>query len=151
MTYGWAILIILIAIGALFYLGVFSPSTPSTCTASAPIMCNDVKADATSDDIIISLGASSIEGLVTINDFAVSSPTGYLCDVNQLTPLIPDDPITMPASDLLSTPKSITCTAEEDNELAVGAKLSGTVNVGYTLQGGTSHTTTVQFSGTVEA
>ena len=30
MTYGWAILVVLIALGALFYLGVFNPKTPST-------------------------------------------------------------------------------------------------------------------------
>ena len=35
MTYGWAILVVLAAIGALAYFGVLSPSNflPSKCTA----------------------------------------------------------------------------------------------------------------------
>ena len=45
MTYGWAILIILIAVGALWMLGVFSPSTPSSCSVEAPFSCQDVLID----------------------------------------------------------------------------------------------------------
>jgi len=41
MTYGWAILVVLAAIGALSYFGVLNPSrfTPDTCLASAPFSC----------------------------------------------------------------------------------------------------------------
>ena len=41
MTYGWAILVILAAIGALSYFGVLNPSrfTPDTCLASSPFSC----------------------------------------------------------------------------------------------------------------
>ena len=43
MTYGWAILVVLVAIGALAYFGVLSPANflPNRCTLSAGISCDD--------------------------------------------------------------------------------------------------------------
>lgn len=48
MTYGWAILVVLVAIGALAYFGVLSPSKflPSSCTLEAGFGCDSFKADA---------------------------------------------------------------------------------------------------------
>jgi hypothetical protein len=45
MTYGWAILIILVAIAALTYFGVLSPSRllPSRCTFSPEVSCEEFK------------------------------------------------------------------------------------------------------------
>lgn len=43
MTYGWAILAAVIAIGVLIYFGVFSPGrfVPETCVLAAPLGCDD--------------------------------------------------------------------------------------------------------------
>ena len=43
MTYGWAILVVLVAIGALAYFGVLSPDKflPSRCTLPSGIACVD--------------------------------------------------------------------------------------------------------------
>lgn len=45
MTYGWAILVVLVAIGALAYFGVLNPSRflPSSCTLAPGIGCDDFK------------------------------------------------------------------------------------------------------------
>ena len=45
MTYGWAILVVLVAVGALAYFGVLSPDRflPSKCTLSAGLACVDHK------------------------------------------------------------------------------------------------------------
>ena len=45
MTYGWAILVVLIAIGALAYFGVLNPSRflPRSCTLMPGLECNDFK------------------------------------------------------------------------------------------------------------
>ena len=50
MTYGWAILVVLVAIGALAYFGVLSPDKflPSKCTLQSGIACTDFKVTATS-------------------------------------------------------------------------------------------------------
>ncbi len=46
MTYGWAILVVLVAIGALAYFGVLSPDRflPSRCTLPSGIACVDHEA-----------------------------------------------------------------------------------------------------------
>ena len=43
MTYGWAILVVLVVIGALSYFGVLSPSTllPEKCTFPVSVSCTD--------------------------------------------------------------------------------------------------------------
>lgn len=46
MTYGWAILVVLVSIGALAYFGVLSPEKflPAKCTLQSGITCLDHKA-----------------------------------------------------------------------------------------------------------
>lgn len=59
MTYGWAILVVLAAIGALAYFGVLSPDKflPDKCTISPPISCLEYKANAT--NVIVNLQQDS--------------------------------------------------------------------------------------------
>jgi uncharacterized protein (UPF0333 family) len=49
MTYGWAILIVLVALGALYYLGLFDSDSKSTgsCSLPAPLLCKDIITDET--------------------------------------------------------------------------------------------------------
>ncbi len=44
-TYGWAILILIIAVASLVGLGVFSPKVGTMCESLEPIFCTDVKLD----------------------------------------------------------------------------------------------------------
>ena len=55
MTYGWAILVVLVAIGALAYFGVLSPDRflPAKCTLQAGLACLDHKATATTLELVI--------------------------------------------------------------------------------------------------
>jgi hypothetical protein len=57
MTYGWAILVVLVAIGALAYFGVLSPDKflPSKCTLPAGIVCTDFLIDSTANTVEIFL------------------------------------------------------------------------------------------------
>ena len=54
MTYGWAILVVLVAVGALSYFGVLNPDKflPSKCVLQAGIACLDHKATATSLQVV---------------------------------------------------------------------------------------------------
>jgi len=57
MTYGWAILVVLVAIGALAYFGVLSPDQflPSKCVLPAGLSCIDFKIVASTDKVTIVL------------------------------------------------------------------------------------------------
>jgi hypothetical protein len=58
MTYGWAILVVLAAIGALAYFGVLSPSKhiPESCIFKQGIACLDFKVTADTVDIYFQNG-----------------------------------------------------------------------------------------------
>jgi len=55
MTYGWAIMVAMIAIGALAYYGVLSPDkfVPEKCVLEAGIACTDFKVQ--EDSVVLSL------------------------------------------------------------------------------------------------
>ncbi len=59
MTYGWAILVVLIVIGALAYFGVLSPSTilPEKCTFPVSISCSDFQVGSNSITLNLLNGA----------------------------------------------------------------------------------------------
>jgi hypothetical protein len=58
MTYGWAILIIMVVLAVLFYLGILNPGrlTPSQCTFSAGISCTTYKLKTTSSNLTLQIG-----------------------------------------------------------------------------------------------
>jgi len=68
MTYGWAILVVLVAVGALAYFGVLSPDKflPAKCTLSAGIACVDHRVQGTA-------GAGGV-GLITVS---LTNSLGY--------------------------------------------------------------------------
>ena len=71
MTYGWAILVVLVAVGALAYFGVLNPDKflPAKCALSAGIGCIDHRVQGTA-------GAGGV-GLVTVS---LTNSLGY--DIN---------------------------------------------------------------------
>ena len=69
MTYGWAILAAVIAIGVLAYFGVFSPgkSLPNICTINTPLGCEEHQVNASGVRLIIRNGAGDSITASTIN------------------------------------------------------------------------------------
>ncbi len=57
MTYGWAILVVLVVIGALAYFGVLSPDTllPEKCTLPVMLNCKDWRVDKTASTIALTI------------------------------------------------------------------------------------------------
>ncbi len=57
MTYGWAILVVLVVIGALAYFGVLSPDTllPEKCTLPVMLNCKDWRVDQTTSTIALTI------------------------------------------------------------------------------------------------
>ena len=119
MTYGWAILVVLVAIGALAYFGVLSPDKflPSKCTLPAGIACSDFK---------VTAGATSTTGTV---DIVLRNGMGF--DAASVTVAVGG----CTATD--STPSTISNGGQEPYQATgctatSGSKYSGDINVSYT-------------------
>ncbi len=57
MTYGWALLVVLVAIGALAFFGVLNPGQflPDQCTFFAGVTCSSLKADASDNNVVFTI------------------------------------------------------------------------------------------------
>jgi len=69
MTYGWAILVVLVAIGALAYFGVLSPQKflPESCTIVPGLECDDFTVDDTTEDVQITVRNGMGESITASN------------------------------------------------------------------------------------
>jgi len=146
MTYGWAILVVLIALGALFYLGVFNPKTPATCSISSPLNCADTKITFASG-LELSIGATGAN-LVTYTVPPAVAPI----KINGVDCAITNDG-DGDANGIMNNVKTqrVIVRCVPNPALAAGTKYTGTIDLTYTLIGSTiTHITQGQFSGTVE-
>ncbi|MFH0868150.1 MAG: hypothetical protein V1831_02470 [Candidatus Woesearchaeota archaeon] len=113
MTYGWAILVVLVAIGALAYFGVLSPDKflPAKCTLPAGIACTDFKIDAGAStiDVVLRNGMGFDATAVGVYVTGCAEDTGNTLSNGQQTKF------------------TVTACA-----LTAGSKFSGDVNVTYT-------------------
>ena len=79
MTYGWAILVVGVAIAALAYFGVLSPSRflPNKCTLPSGIACIDYKVDANAVMLILqnSLGYTIDVTSINLTDAGCANAT----------------------------------------------------------------------------
>jgi|SRR3989338_429529 len=85
MTYGWAILVVLIVIGALVYFGVLSPERflPERCSFPAELSCiGKPLADFNADTITLSL-VNNVGYPITLTQ-EISTETGSSC----LSPMV---------------------------------------------------------------
>ena len=136
MTYGWAIIILIVVIGVLFSLGIFNPKIPNQCNSISPIKCYDIKlvADGTAT---ISLTTSNTQ-TATLNSITINNPGSYSCNLNSNVPL-----------DIVST-FSCDVTPSGPNMVS-GNKFNGNAQITYRLEGGTvDHIVKLTFIGTVE-
>jgi hypothetical protein len=90
MTYGWAILVIVIVLAALLYLGIFNIAgkTPDTCTFQIGLQCNSYLLSAATDrvrldmmngyqkSIVVDSVACSTDGSAAQVAYPSSSPVG---------------------------------------------------------------------------
>ena len=94
MTYGWAILVVLIAIGALTYLVDFKSLIGNRCQLTAPLYCKSYRADVGSATLLVRNGltdqitVTSIElvdeactkAFTTGNTIAANGETTFVVD-----------------------------------------------------------------------
>ena len=84
MTYGWAILVVLIVIGALAYFGVLSPSTllPEKCTFPVSLTCTDHSVAQTSMTFILLNGAGRDMRVWAVSATSDALTGGLACNCN---------------------------------------------------------------------
>lgn len=141
MTYGWAILVVLVAIGALAYFGVLSPDKflPAKCTLQAGIACLDYKATATTVQIVLqnSLGSDISSVVVKAGGCGQDSTTKPTLSNGEKSPAY-----------------TITCDSDPitaGNQPLTGSKYNAQLNVSYTLtDSGLSHTNVGQITTRIE-
>ena len=134
LTYGWAILVVLVAIGALSYFGVLSPDRflPSKCIVPGGIVCIDFKLD----------GSATQTVTAVLRNGAGFDVTGVLIAVTGCTGSPAGVPV---ANGAQATLTDTTCT------LVSGSKFNGDVNVTYTnADTGISHKVQGSITGKAE-
>lgn len=123
MTYGWAILVVLVAIGALAYFGVLSPDKflPSKCTLPAGIACTDFKLDSKTGTggtvtVVLRNGLGFDVSNVVVSASGCTSTAANTLNNGEQKPFAP-------------TPCSLD--ADASIKLVSGSKYNGQVNVTY--------------------
>ena len=135
MTYGWAILVVLAAIGALAYFGILSPSKflPSSCTMSGGFSCTQYKVTSSGVQVGIqnNLGADVDSVEVTLSGDCSDGPLSFANIANGES---------VNGASLVS----FNCTPS-------GSKFKGTVTVVYVKAGeALNHTATGTIQSSVE-
>ncbi len=89
ITYGWAVLVMLIVVGVLFYLGIFSPHTIMTCTFQNPgFSCAAYKLTSNSGGeggIILDLGQSTGRDIKVVGFNCTTASSFTVIDFNGVT------------------------------------------------------------------
>ncbi|MBI4739557.1 hypothetical protein HY772_08535 [Candidatus Woesearchaeota archaeon] len=115
MTYGWAILVVLVAISALAYFGVLSPSKflPERCTLPSGIACLDHKATATSISLRVQNGLGVDITGVTLSLCNGTSAAQSLANGAQATFAVTCSPVLVSGNKFSSDNVSISYTNSE--------------------------------------
>jgi len=135
MTYGWAILVVLLAIAALAYFGVLNPGKylPSSCTLGSGLSCNDFKVETNTVTLVITNGMGE-----DLNPFTVTI-AGSCASIATADP---------DADGLLDGEKDtfvIACTTN-----ITSSKFKEDISMMYTGESGLSHTKAGSISTQVE-
>jgi len=151
MTYGWAILVVLVAIGALAYFGVLNPGRflPSSCTITPGISCEDfvVQEVSASNNIIQLTLRNGMGDDLTNVSINITEPDGgtFLCDLLCTSGCSGTGNATMPDGELTAW------TASDCTDVGSAAsKFKGDIVITYTGVGGLAHTKTGAITTQVE-
>jgi len=136
MTYGWAILAVVVVLAVLWYLGIFTPKAPEMCVFDSPFSCIGGTAYVNSSHLVLKVGVqSALANRANITSIKINGNTvtcgGAL-------------PITLN----LDTENTITC--NHGLGLTKGSSFRGTITFQYEDKAGITRTASGRFSGTVQ-
>lgn len=144
MTYGWAILVIVIVLAALLYLGVFNVGqrVPEQCNLPVGVLCTGAKL--TSVDLTLTLRNGLGQKMTVCNIICNAQydsvldllgdygGTVYACDAGEVT-----GDVTIDVGDQKTMTGMLPCTNLAGLGLAVGEKYNGKLFLTYYLEGDT--------------
>ena len=138
MTSGWAILVVLVAIGALAYFGVLNPDRflPSSCTIGPGMGCDDFKVTATGVQLVLRNGLGDD---LTAVDVAITGCT----DSSEA-----DGDDAWNNGDVLGGTDGISLASCSNG--AAGSRFKGDVTITYTSGSGISHALTGEITTEIE-
>ena len=138
MTYGWAILVVLVAIAALAYFGVLNPGRylPDSCIITPGMSCDDFKVTSADAQLILRNGLG--EDLSGVSIAIAGCTASAEADGNDAW----ND------GSILGGTDGITLAGCSNGN--AGARFSQDVNVGYTGSSGINHTVTGTLTTKVE-
>lgn len=136
MTYGWAILAVLVAIGCLAYFGVINPAKyfPEKCMFASGINCKDYKVyeDSGTKSLIVKITIENkLQDTVRLDNVTIRTKGGTYENATCITPntVFPQD-----------TTQAITCPLPPGSSLGVGEKAVTAVIITYRdVSGGFPH------------
>ncbi|MFH1447614.1 MAG: hypothetical protein ABIG39_02015 [Candidatus Micrarchaeota archaeon] len=77
MTYGWAILVIVIVLAALLYLGIFNLDPPEVCTMPAGMTCPKSYLSSAADQLNVTLVNGLQKSITITNVTCTKDPSNY--------------------------------------------------------------------------
>ena len=152
MTYGWAIIIIVIAVAALFVLlGGFGGGSPNQCNAEAPFNCGEIRVEDRGefDEVSITLKAGEISGSRSNNKVESILVNGVPClfsETDKTSLPHPD-----PKLDARKSFQTYACTTTGDIG-GIGETFSGQIEIVYEKKsgGGLTRKSNIPISGEIE-
>ncbi len=100
MTYSWAILVVIIIIGALAYFGVLNPQNlmPDKCTITAGFSCDDYLLQGGSSPEVSFTITNGLGRSVNLTYFNITTPAGNECQISLSQVIAPGDRYTFQAT-----------------------------------------------------
>ena len=135
MTYGWAILAVVVVLAVLWYLGIFTPKAPEMCVFDSPFSCVGGTAYVNSSHLVLKVGVQSAlaDSASIINVTLNGNDITGTCSPTSLT---------------LDIENTITC--NHALGLTKGSSFRGTITFQYQDKAGNTRTASGRFSGTVQ-
>jgi len=143
MTYGWALLVVLIAIGALAFFGVLNPSRflPETCVLAPGFACIDFKVTVSGVEVILQNGLGNNINIGSEMTIDAQELHGCIATATGIPQIL----------DGKSQSITIDLSAAGCNSMTAGSKFKADMVFGYTPSGGTDHKKVGQIVAKIEA
>ena len=155
MTYGWAILVVLIVIGALAYFGVLNPQTllPERCELQLGLRCKDHRVSSAANSIVLAVENGRGTDIMLVDVGAFSQELGVKCQNTTLLNMQTGNKFGMFLQNGASFSIIIPCQTPLDSGIVGTGKRKWDLNMTWYDFGSTSaysHTATGQLISVIE-